>query len=72
MKFLERLAKIPRQYVYLGLFIVVLVPLVLNLGILCGSLFGPALAAQIGDLREVLFISAGLRFLAGFFFMLWG
>jgi MFS family permease len=45
---------------------------VLNLGILCGSLFGPALAAQIGDLREVLFISAGLRFLAGFFFILWG
>jgi predicted MFS family arabinose efflux permease len=45
---------------------------VLNLGILCGSLLGPALAAQIGDLREVLFISAGLRFLAGFFFILWG
>ena len=45
---------------------------VLNLGILCGSLLGPTLAAQIGDLREVLFISAGLRFLAGFFFILWG
>jgi len=45
---------------------------VLNLGILFGSLFGPALAAQIGDLREVLFISAGLRFLAGFFFVFWG
>jgi MFS family permease len=46
--------------------------LVLNLGILVGSLFGPALAAQIGDLREVLFISAGLRFVAGLLFFLWG
>ncbi len=46
--------------------------LVLNLGILIGSLFGPALAAQMGDLRDVLFISAGLRFLAGVFFILWG
>jgi MFS family permease len=46
--------------------------LVLNLGILIGSLFGPALAAQMGDLRDVLFLSAGLRFLAGFFFILWG
>ncbi len=46
--------------------------LVLNLGILIGSLFGPTLAAQFGDLREVLFISAGLRFIAGFFFIFWG
>ncbi len=46
--------------------------LVLNLGILIGSLFGPALAAQMGDLRDVLFLSAGLRFLAGVFFILWG
>lgn len=46
--------------------------LVLNLGILCGSLFGPALAAQMGDLRDVLYLSAGLRFLAGIAFLLWG
>jgi MFS family permease len=46
--------------------------LVMNLGILVGSLFGPTLAASVGNLREVLLISAGLRFMAGFFFLFLG
>jgi MFS family permease len=46
--------------------------LVMNLGILVGSLFGPTLAASVGNLREVLLISAGLRVVAGFFFLFWG
>ena len=33
MKFFEKFSKIPRQYVYLVLFLVVLVPLLLNLGV---------------------------------------
>ena len=43
----------------------------LNMGILFGSLGGPLLAAQMG-LREFLLLSAGLRFLAGFVFLLLG
>ncbi|OGO10065.1 MAG: hypothetical protein A2Y93_02685 [Chloroflexi bacterium RBG_13_68_17] len=45
--------------------------LVLNLGILTGSLLGPALAQAVG-LRTALLVDAGLRFLAGGLFWLLG
>lgn len=45
--------------------------LALNLGILGGSLLGPAVADLIG-LQPSLLVSAGLRFLAAAFFWLWG
>lgn len=45
--------------------------LVLNLGILLGSLAAPPLAALTG-LQPSLFIVAGLRFLAGGIFLIWG
>lgn len=41
----------------------------LNIGILFGSLAGPLLATQMG-LREFLLLNAGLRLLAGLFFIL--
>jgi MFS family permease len=44
--------------------------LVLNLGILAGSLSGAVLIEWIG-LREALLVGAGLRFLAGFLILVW-
>jgi hypothetical protein len=45
--------------------------LVMNLGILAGSLSGPLLADWIG-LRPMLLASSGLRMLGGFFLLIWG
>jgi MFS family permease len=45
--------------------------MVLNFGILAGSLIGPGLVAVL-DLRQAIFLSAGLRLLGGLFFVLWG
>ncbi len=45
--------------------------LVLNLGILCGSLIGPLVAEWIG-LRPALLLNSGLRLLAGILFIFWG
>lgn len=45
--------------------------LVLNLGILSGSLLGPALGEWIG-LREAILLGAGLRLLAGVLLWIWG
>jgi MFS family permease len=45
--------------------------LALNLGILCGSFAGPFIAAWVG-LRDTLLIAAGLRFIGGILFVLWG
>jgi len=45
--------------------------LVLNLGILCDSLVGPALGDGLG-LRPTLLLSAGLWFVSGILLGLWG
>ena len=45
--------------------------LALNLGILAGSLLGPAFASWF-DLRDAILISAGLRFLGGILLWRWG
>jgi MFS family permease len=44
---------------------------VLNLGILVGSLLGPALEGWM-DIREALLLTAGLRFAAGLLLLVWG
>jgi predicted MFS family arabinose efflux permease len=44
---------------------------VLNLGMLGGSLIGPALGNVLG-LRYALLLSAGLRLMAGIFLGMWG
>jgi MFS family permease len=45
--------------------------LVLNLGIMVGSLSGPLLGAWLG-LQPALLVNSGLRFLAGLLFWIWG
>jgi MFS family permease len=45
--------------------------LVLNVGILAGSIIGPGLVGVV-ELRQAVFLSAGLRLLGGLFFVLWG
>jgi MFS family permease len=45
--------------------------LALNLGILAGSLLGPAFVSWF-DLRDAILISAGLRFLGGLLLWRWG
>ncbi len=45
--------------------------LALNFGVLAGSLLGPLLGDMLG-LRETMYISAGLRLLAGLLLLLWG
>lgn len=45
--------------------------LALNLGILVGSVLGPALSTQIGN-PDALLVIAGLRVLAGVLFLRWG
>jgi MFS family permease len=43
----------------------------LNLGILCGSMFGALLVTWIG-LKDVMLLSAGLRFVGGLLMLMWG
>lgn len=45
--------------------------LALNLGIFCGSAAAPLMAGMVG-LQDGLLIAAGLRFLGGILFVLWG
>ena len=45
--------------------------LVLNFGVLTGSLSGPLLA-EVAGLQEALLIAAGLRLLAGILLKIWG
>ncbi len=45
--------------------------LVLNVGVLAGSLLGPALAGWVG-LRDAILVSAGLRLVAGVLIWIWG